>query len=182
MPTVEGTDKFVLQVAALAEQATRAAAYESLDRAGPEAVEAIVAGLSRPDPVVRKFCAALLDHNADARSVGALVSALHDPDSGVRRLAVHAVGCQRCKRMALEIDVVALLIDKLKHDSNLKVRQVTAHMLGNHGIADPRAIAALTHVLAIESNAKLRSNASWSLAQHRAKEAQPSPALQHCER
>ena len=192
MVTAGRTGKFVLQVAALADKATWAAAYEVLDRAGPLAVDDIVAGMSRPDGSdkkgrrVRKFCAALLDHNADARSVGALVGALKDADAGVRRLAVHAIGCQRCKHTPLDIDVVALLIDTINHDPSVKVRQVAAHMLGNqalnHGAADPRAIAALTHAAAVSSNAKLRSNANWSLAQHRAKEIQPTAARHSCER
>ncbi len=178
MVTAGRTGKFVLQVAALADKATWAAAYDELDRAGPLAMDDIVVGLSRPDGSdkkgrrVRKFCAALLDHNADARSLGALVGALHDTDAGVRRLAVHALGCQRCKRTPLDFDVVALLIDTLNHDPSIKVRQVAAHMLGNQALpdhADPRAITALTHIAATSSNLKLRSNAVWSLAQHRAR-------------
>ncbi|MCW8132426.1 MAG: HEAT repeat domain-containing protein [Planctomycetota bacterium] len=160
-------------VEALAKNETWADAVRALDAAGPGALDAVVEGLSHADERVRKHCAALLDHHADARCAEPLVKALRDPDAGVRRLAVHSVGCQRCKRDALPLDVVGLLIERMRDDASLRVRQVAAHMLGNQALehpADPRAVAALKEMLATEQNAKLRSNAAWALSVHQRQE------------
>lgn len=144
-------------------------AYTKLDANVESALEEIIRGMSHPHPRVRRFCTALMDHHADSRCREALLCALEDPDANVRRLAVHAIGCQRCKREPLEIDAVALLITRLREDCSVRVRQVAAHMLGNQARSaidpDPRALAALRATLATETNAKLRSNATWALGE-----------------
>ena len=48
--------------------------------------------------------------------------ALHDPVPYVRRVAVHALICQRCKPAPLTRDVVPLLLRVAREDLNSKVR------------------------------------------------------------
>jgi HEAT repeat protein len=59
--------------------------------------EALVAGLSDPNPRVRWWCVQVLDHVPDDRATTALLAALDDPVARVRRNAVHALGCVACK-------------------------------------------------------------------------------------
>ena len=67
-------------------------AYKTLQSAGPEALSAILEGTESESSRIRRFCISLLDHLADEESVKFLIKALDDPDSSVRRLAVHSVG------------------------------------------------------------------------------------------
>jgi HEAT repeat protein len=140
------------------------AAYKTLDAAGTAALPEILSGIRNRDWRIRRWCVALLDHHGDQRCVYGLVEALKDPSPVVRRHAVHSLGCQRCKNLALDVDIVSLLIDKMMNDESLRVRQVAAHMLGNQG-PDPRALAAL-HFVLTASNGKLKSNAHWAADQH----------------
>lgn len=162
---------FANELEALATKDRWLAAYEKLNDAGREALGEIVAGMGHRLPSVRRFCTALMDHHADQSCVPALLRALEDEDSNVRRLAVHAIGCQRCKCEPLGIDAVALLIERLERDTSIRVRQAAAHMFGNQmetsGVVDPRAVVALEKTLKTEANEKLRSNARWALRQLR---------------
>ena len=140
-------------------------AYRTLDKVADAALPEILGGMKHADWRVRRWCVALLDHHADQRCVYALVEALNDPSPVVRRHAVHSLGCQRCKNLPLDVDLITLLIDKMKNDKNTRVRQVAAHMLGNQ-LPDSRAFAALQSILKTEQDRKLISNAKWSACQH----------------
>jgi HEAT repeat protein len=59
--------------------------------------EALVTGLSDPNPRVRWWCVQVLDHVPDGRATTALIAALDDPVARVRRNAAHALGCVACK-------------------------------------------------------------------------------------
>jgi HEAT repeat protein len=136
--------------------------YRRLDGAGADALEAVLRGMSHPNWRVRRWCTAFMDHHGDARCVRALCVALKDENSNVRRHAVHSIGCQGCKQTPLNVDIVALLIERMEHDENSRVRQVAAHMLGNQP-TDARAISSLRQIVSLAQDPKLLSRAKWSL-------------------
>jgi HEAT repeat protein len=141
------------------------AAAENLLDSGAAAVGALIAGLSHTDWRVRKQCAALMDHLGDDRCVAPLRRALEDPCAGVRRLAIHALGCQPCKAAPLAADIVGLLIKRALSDPSIRVRRVAVHMLGLQGY-DARAVAALRAILDQEADARLLSRARHALSEH----------------
>jgi HEAT repeat protein len=148
----------------------------SPDFAGAQAAAAaLVAGLAHPNWRVRKQCAGLMDHLADARCVAPLQRALTDPRVGVRRLALHALGCQPCKTAPLPADVVGLLVERALADPSRPVRRVAVHLLGLQPY-DPRAVAALQQILAQATDPKLLSRARHALHAHQQPAAARCPA------
>jgi HEAT repeat protein len=151
------------------------AAYARLDAAlgagDGAAREAVLAGLGAASPGVRKWCAAVLDHHADARAVAGLVRLLDDPVAAVRRHAVHSLGCQPCKPQPLDVDVVSLLVERARSDASVRVRRAATHLLGCQP-ADARAGAALRALAAGDPDPRLRRTARWGAARH----APPEPA------
>ncbi|MGH7780346.1 MAG: HEAT repeat domain-containing protein [Candidatus Binataceae bacterium] len=139
-----------------------AEAQELLNQAGSVAVGEAIAGLGHADPQVRKWCASFLDHNATAEAVPAMIRALTDKSTDVRRHAVHAIGCQPCKLEPLPIDVVGQLIDRATNDSSVRVRRAAVHLLGLQP-NDPRTAPALKKILQSEEDSKVRSNARFAL-------------------
>jgi HEAT repeat protein len=153
------------------------AAAEVLFAKGAAALDALIEGLSHPDWRVRKNCAGLMDHLGDDRCVEPLRGALKDPIEGVRRLAIHALGCQPCKSAPLQADVVGLLIDRALSDTNMRVRRVAVHMLGLQPY-DERAVEALQAILDRETDLGLLSRAQYALGeQERKRESDP---VLHC--
>src|SRR5207244_4049857 len=118
--------------------------------------------------------AGLMDHLGDDRCIEPLQRALNDPIAAVRRLAVHAIGCQACKRTPLQADIVSLLIDRARSDTSLRVRRAAVHMLGLQPY-DARAAQALAAILAQEMDAGLLSRARFALGLQRNK-ANEDPA------
>jgi HEAT repeat protein len=141
------------------EAANRLRAY------GDFALDALIAGMSHPNWRVRHGCADLMDHLADQRCTQPLVRLLNDPVESVRRLALHALGCQRCKACPLDADVVSHLIERIQRDSSIRVRRVAVHMLGCQP-ADARARKLLESLLQNETDTKLLARARWSLTRH----------------
>ncbi|WP_309717343.1 HEAT repeat domain-containing protein [Armatimonas sp.] len=119
-------------------------------------------GMADPDPRIRAYATGLLDHLATDACVVPLTKALSDPSAHVRRLAVHALGCQDCKAAPLDIDIVGLLVDRALHDKSIRVRRVTVHQLGLQP-HDPRAVSALESILEHDHDEKLRSRAAFAL-------------------
>jgi HEAT repeat protein len=159
------------------------AAYPHLERAGPAARDAVVRGLAHPHPRVRQWCAALLDHHADERSLPGLLRLLDDPVAAVRRHALHSVGCQPCKPAPLPIDIVPLLLQRAAHDTSVRVRRAAVHLLGCQP-PDPRAIAGVRALATIDPDAKVRRNAHWALSQqigHADRKLAPQPASSVCQ-
>jgi HEAT repeat protein len=116
-----------------------------------------------PDPSIRAEATGLLDHLANEQCIGPLTVALGDPSARVRRLAVHALGCQHCKPEPLNLDIVGLLVHQALTDPSIRVRRVTVHQLGLQPF-DPRAAAALNAILSSDTcDKKLRSNATFAL-------------------
>jgi len=154
--------------------AIREKAFTDLFNDGARAVATLVAGAAHRSPKVRAACIALMDHLADERCCKSLEHALHDASPLVRRHAVHAVGCQRCKVRPLPIDVVGVLIERVLCDSSQRVRRVAAHQLGLQP-HDARAIKALTGVIAESRDAGLVSRARHALSLQQA-HAEPNAA------
>jgi vesicle coat complex subunit len=89
------------------------------------AIQALIEGLSDPNPQIRWWCVQLLDHLPDDRSVEALVPVLDDPVPRVRRNAAHALGCIACKPNwsgELPNTALAKLHALAERDPNPKVR------------------------------------------------------------
>ena len=154
--------------------AVREQAFTDLFNDGPRAVATLVAGAAHRSPKVRAACVALMDHLADERCCKSLEQALQDASPLVRRHAVHAVGCQRCKVRPLSIDVVGALVERVLHDSSPRVRRVAAHQLGLQPL-DARAINALASVITESHDAGLVSRARHALNLQQAS-AEPSDA------
>jgi HEAT repeat protein len=108
-----------------------------------------------------------MDHLGDARCCEALERALRDPSSLVRRHAVHAVGCQKCKPHPLPMDIVGAIVERMLGDSSPRVRRVAAHQIGLQPY-DLRAIEALQHVIAVSRDAGLVSRARRALCEQMA--------------
>jgi HEAT repeat protein len=91
----------------------------------PAAFDAIIEGLSDPNPRVRWWCVQVLDHVPDDRSIMAIAGALDDPVARVRRNAAHALGCMACKprwESQLPSEVASKLARTASSDPNEKVR------------------------------------------------------------
>jgi hypothetical protein len=153
----------------------REKAFTGLFSDGAHAVTTLIAGAEHSRPRVRAACVALMDHLADERCCTSLERALHDASPLVRRHAVHAIGCQRCKGRPLSIDIVGALIERVLYDSNSRVRRVAVHQLGLQP-RDGRVIEVLTHVIADRTDAGLVSRAKHALSLHRAT-AEPNDAM-----
>jgi HEAT repeat protein len=74
--------------------------------------EALLEGLSDPNPRVRWWCLQLLDHSPDPRAIAAVAPMLDDPVPRVRQNAAHALGCLACKPDWLG-ELPASVLDKL---------------------------------------------------------------------
>ena len=117
------------------------AAHDYLVAAGGAGMDAVLRGLSHPNPRVRHGCADFLDHNGDDMCVMALSEALHDLVPYVRRQAVHSLACQRCKSSPLHDDAVAHLI-AARSDPSIRVRREAVSGLGARRARDPGAAGA----------------------------------------
>jgi HEAT repeat protein len=135
---------------------------------GPAAVATLVAGAAHSRSQVRAACIALMDHVADERCCESLLAGLRDPSALVRRHAVHAVGCQRCKAKPLPIDIVGALVERALHDASPRVRRVAVHQLGLQP-HDPRAVATLRRVIAEDRSVGLVSRARHAIHEQRAR-------------
>jgi HEAT repeat protein len=92
---------------------------------GDAELQALVDGLSDPNPRIRWWCVQLLDHVPDPRAVVAICTVLDDPVPRVRRNAAHALGCLLCKPAwdrSLPSDVLGRLTSMAAADPNAKVR------------------------------------------------------------
>jgi len=141
-----------------------ATVQQTLAGAGEPGIGAVVAGLSHAQVRVRRGCADFLDHYGTDACVDALRgAALYDPVASVRRAAVHALLCQRCKPCPLTTDLTDFLIQVALEDSSARVRGAAVWGLATHP-RDQRAIAALKHILRQESNPGLLLGAHQALA------------------
>jgi HEAT repeat protein len=144
------------------------AAAELLLEKGASALDALMAGLSHRDWRVRKNSAALMDHLGDDRCIEPLRRVLSDRIVAVRRLAIHALGCQPCKSTPLQADIVGLLIERALSDTSIRVRRVAVHMLGLQPY-DARAVEALQAIVDQETDPPLLSRTHHALAEQQKK-------------
>ena len=88
----------------LASDAHRRRAKVHLLRSGAATLPALRRGLHHERAIVRRTCAAILDHLVDDAAVPDLVAALDDPDPSVLTRALHALACDACKENACRPD------------------------------------------------------------------------------
>jgi len=142
----------------------RFAAYQALLARGAEGLPAIKLALRSPNWQVRQWAAMCLDQVADEEALSALVPLLEDPHPKVRLWAVHSIACEHCKHgVSCPIDVVPLLIERVREDPNLRVRRMAVIMLGAE-FTDRRALPVLERVRREDPDSKIRAHAQQALA------------------
>ena len=151
----------------------RTAAYQALVEAGPPAREAVRAGLRHGHWQVRRWCALWFDHHADPASLHALVPLLRDSKAKVRHFAVHAIACDRCKAGENPVDVVPLLVERIREDESLRVRRHAVVMLAFQH-AHPDLEAFFRELLETETDRRLRLHAGIGLLRCREKAGKPA--------
>jgi HEAT repeat protein len=154
-------------VASLVEPETRRQVADELRQALPDSCDALLAGLRHGPPSVRRWCAVVLDHAPHGERIeNALVEAATDRNKKVRKAALHALSCARCKPDGcLTTDGVGTLVEAMLHDRSLGVRRNAAGALmwGQHG--DAKAVnRSFRHILDRETDGELRKRAAWAVA------------------
>ncbi len=119
--------------------------------------------LEHPSPVVRRQCLDMLDHHGDDTIGPTVVRALDDAVPRVRRHAVHALTCVKCRVGPLAVDVVKELVRVTLNDPNEKVRLQAVDGLGRRS-SDERARTALIHVTSNDTSPIVRAAAAKLLA------------------
>ena len=66
--------------------------------------EALIEGLEHRNPKVRWWCLQLMDHVGDEACLEHIVRALDDPVPRVRKMARHALECDKCKQSPLAVE------------------------------------------------------------------------------
>ncbi len=136
-------------------------AFPALRASGRVPAAALVPGLRHPNPRVRFDCLALLDHLADEGCVPAMLEATRDPVARVRRMAVHALGCQRCKAAPLGCDLTATLVELAQRDESWTVRVEAVLALAQRPPSDASR-AALAALAAADPHPGVRARAGWA--------------------
>lgn len=172
---MEDVDVRSLQTLASGVWADRERATRHLFEQGQAAVATLVAGSSHRRPQVRAACISLMDHFADERCCDAIERCLRDTSPLVRRHAVHAVGCQRCKPRPLPMDVVGSLIERVMEDPSDRVRRVAVHQLGLQPY-DPRAVNSLVRVISESADDGLVARARHALREQERQSGERGPA------
>jgi hypothetical protein len=137
--------------------------FEGLrDRGLTPPPSAIVDALRHPNPRVRYECLGLLDHLAEEESVPAMIAATSDSVPRVRRMAVHALGCQGCKQSSLCANLNAVFLPIAEHDPAWKVRREAVISIVQQE-ASERSRATLRKLAAADPHATVRKQALWAL-------------------
>ena len=142
-------------------------ARDALIEAGSPGLAAVLRGLDHPQARVRRRCLDFLDHHADDVCMEDLQRlALHDPVPQIRRFAVHAFGCVRCKTKPLGADAVEFLaLVAGRVGEHVMVRREAIYALSLQA-PSPRAVPVLRSVLEQESDRELRRAAHRVLRLH----------------
>jgi hypothetical protein len=149
----------------------RAAVAVRLEALGKAGVDAAIAGLSDPDPRVRCGAADFMDHHADEDCVGKLRDmALNDPVPYVRDMALHALGCQRCKPEPLAVDTLDIIILRARTEESWKKRRGAVWALAQRN-ADPGVKETLELLATHDPDPRVADAARWGLKRRR-----PGPA------
>ena len=167
--TMTSQDDLEQQVLLLAsrDRKVEIAARDALMEAGSAGLAAVLQGLHDPEARVRRRCLDFLDHHADDLCVDDLRRvALRDPVPQVRRFAVHALGCAKCKTRPLDTDLIDFLVKvAASSDENVKVRREAVYALGLQPQSS-RVIPVLRLVLDQDSDQELRKGAHRVLRLH----------------
>jgi HEAT repeat protein len=131
-------------------------------RVGRRAVEALIAKLQDPVPLVRRRAAEALGLLKDRGAVGPLARALLDADRGVRAQAAEALGQVRGVRALAPLSAALA-------DPEAAVRVKAAAALG--ALADPEAVAALGRRLSADPDEGVRLEAVQALVRLEGEEA-----------
>jgi hypothetical protein len=149
----------------------RAAVEIQLESLGKAGVDAAIAGLSDPDPRVRCGAADFMDHHADEDCVDKLRDmALNDPVPYVRDMALHALGCQRCKPEPLAVDTLDIIILRAKTEESWKKRRGAVWSLAQRN-TDPGVKETLEFLATHDPDPRVADAARWGLKRKR-----PGPA------
>jgi HEAT repeat protein len=132
------------------------------DRGETPQPAAILPALDHPNPRVRHECLGLLDHLADESCVPAMIAATRDPVPRVRRMAVHALGCQGCKSSALCADLDAVFLPIAEGDPVWRVRQEAVLSVAQQP-ATGVSRAALARLASGDPHPEVRKQAGWAL-------------------
>jgi HEAT repeats len=137
-------------------------------------VDVLAAGLSHPNARIRFESAGLLDHFADDRCVAPLRTLLHDPVPRVRRMALHALGRERCKLAPLPSndDFVSLAVDQAVNDLSVVVRRNAVSELSIR-LGDRRAVETMRSLMERETDATILRIASRALRRYANTASQP---------
>lgn len=151
-----------------ADASHRMAAFLALYARGRRALPAVRQGLAHPNWQVRRWSAIVADNVADAVTLRALIPLLRDPKAEVRVWAVHSLACETCKDGPNPIDAVALLLERIAEDTDMRVRRQAVAMLAHHRTPDPRVHPVFTSVMRDEHDRKLRLHAEQGLKRYAA--------------
>ena len=135
-------------------------ALRHLMAAGPLATPVLRRGLQHPNPVVRVGCCVVLDHYLDEAALPELMKNLDHDNEHVRKWALHALACDKCKEGACrpaEDEVVPLTIRMLRQDRSRHVRVQAVHLLGSAVIRRPEALDALQEARDTDPDPNVRS-------------------------
>lgn len=139
-------------------------AMRSLMAAGMSATPAVRRGLGHPNPRVRAGCCGVLDHFLDADAIPELMENLRHEDPEVRLMAIHALGCDRCKEGSCrpaEDDVIAAAMRLLTDDPDRHVRTAAAHALGPAVHRNREALDAVVAAHDADPDPLVRKVAGW---------------------
>lgn len=131
--------------------------------AGPAATPAVRRGLLHDDDRVRIGCCLVLDHQFDDAAVPELIANLEHANGEVRRWALHALACDRCKEGECrpgEADVVPIAL-RMLDDRARKVRQEAVQYLGRVAPFRPDIADAIVRLRDHDPNPTVRTVASW---------------------
>ena len=162
--TVHTTDEFTAWIEELAIPHRAKRSFWHLVVSGPDALSATRRGLSHSNPLVRDYCTRVLDHLADQGAFDDLLALLDDPDGQVRRDALHALACDRCKDNACRPDKSVVLpkaIQLLLGDRKKHVRAGAAEVVARWVHTDPDAEETLVTARDRDPDPSVRKKAGW---------------------
>lgn len=142
---------------------------------GKPAITALIRGMAHPNPKMRVWCTALLDHmeaDWDESCVQAVIERLDDEVPRVRIHALHALSCQTCHPTLPDLDVVAPLLKLATSDPSIRVRRAAVRHLALLPY-DSRIVQVLTEQLVDETDSILRSRIAYAIQVH-AKPSRPN--------
>jgi hypothetical protein len=139
-------------------------AYRAFLFAGDAATSALRRGLTADDYKVRVGCLKVLDHTMNEACLPEMVANLDHPEGEVRKWALHALACDRCKEGTCrpgEDDVVPIALRMLAVDRSRNVRSMAVQMLGPavHRRAD--VAPALERARDTDTHPVVRKVAGW---------------------